>query len=222
MKWKKLLQNNSCIYALYIDFAKAFDVVAHDKLLLKVFNCGIRGNLLKWIADFLSERILSVISHNSLSRTRTVSSGVLQGSVFGVTLFSVFINDLPAAVGDDVDTDLFADDTKVYSNCLDKLKLAIVRIIEWCSQWGMRLAPEKSQLIMIRRRRLAAGQESVDVDGSTILSTTTLRDLGVEVSDDLEPEAHILQITKKAQRICNLLFRILRTKNIHIYIKRLS
>ena len=36
---------------IYLDFAKAFDKVPHSKLLWKVFNSGINGNILTWIAS---------------------------------------------------------------------------------------------------------------------------------------------------------------------------
>ena len=38
---------------ILLDFSKAFDKVAHEKLLLKLHHYGIRGDTLKWIKDFL-------------------------------------------------------------------------------------------------------------------------------------------------------------------------
>ena len=42
----------------YIDFAKAFDCVSHEKLMLKLSRpmYGINGNLLLWIKNFLQGR----------------------------------------------------------------------------------------------------------------------------------------------------------------------
>jgi hypothetical protein len=59
----------------------------------------------------------------------------------------------------------------------------------------------------------------LDVNGSIIQCTESLRDLGIEVTDNLEPSRHIHDITKKALRICNLIFRILKTKDVKIYTK---
>ena len=39
---------------VYIDFAKAFDSVLHQKLLLKVESYGFHSHLLAWIKSFLS------------------------------------------------------------------------------------------------------------------------------------------------------------------------
>ena len=38
---------------IYLDFAKAFDRVSHQRLLTKLYNIDIRGNLMNWIKDFL-------------------------------------------------------------------------------------------------------------------------------------------------------------------------
>ena len=42
---------------IYIDFCKAFDKVPHKRLLAKIERYdGIKGNVLGWIKEFLSER----------------------------------------------------------------------------------------------------------------------------------------------------------------------
>ena len=41
---------------ILLDFSKAFDKVAHEKLILKLHQYGIRGDTLNWIKDFLDNR----------------------------------------------------------------------------------------------------------------------------------------------------------------------
>ena len=45
---------------ILLDFSKAFDKVAHEKL-LKLHHYGIRGDTLKWIKDFLNNRKQAVV-----------------------------------------------------------------------------------------------------------------------------------------------------------------
>ena len=42
---------------VFLDFAKAFDKVPHQRLLTKLASFGIGGSLLKWIGDWLFDRM---------------------------------------------------------------------------------------------------------------------------------------------------------------------
>jgi len=51
--WTVAINSGNGVTAAYIDFAKAFDSVSHQKLLYKLQNYGISGNLLNWIKNFV-------------------------------------------------------------------------------------------------------------------------------------------------------------------------
>ena len=46
---------------LVLDFAKAFDTVAHERLLAKIHSYGIIGSLYKWIESFLKGQTQRVV-----------------------------------------------------------------------------------------------------------------------------------------------------------------
>jgi len=41
---------------IYINFSKAFDVMQHDKLFVKLQAIGIGGKILEWIENLFNER----------------------------------------------------------------------------------------------------------------------------------------------------------------------
>ena len=50
------IENGIPVDVVLLDFAKAFDTVAHKRLLLKLKAYGIDGLVLKWIESFLTKR----------------------------------------------------------------------------------------------------------------------------------------------------------------------
>ena len=97
---------------MFLDCAKAFDSVLHERLLQKLEQYGIAGSLLTWFRNFLVGRQQRVLVQGSCSSWTSVKSGVPQGTILGPILFLIYINDLPDDITSKIK--LFADDTKVY------------------------------------------------------------------------------------------------------------
>ena len=70
---------------ILLNFRKAFDKVAHEKIFLKLHHYGIRRDTLK-IKDFLDNRKQAAIISGINSDKISISSGVQQGSVLGPIL----------------------------------------------------------------------------------------------------------------------------------------
>ena len=52
----QLIEEKEPVDIIYLDFKKAFDSVPHYRLLSKLEAYGIKGNIVKWIKDFLIGR----------------------------------------------------------------------------------------------------------------------------------------------------------------------
>ena len=48
-----MIETGEAFDIIYTDFAKAFDSVAHVRLLHKLESIGIKGDLLNWVKSFL-------------------------------------------------------------------------------------------------------------------------------------------------------------------------
>ena len=74
------------------DFSKAFDCVDHTLAIQRLYELGVRSEILPWIANFLTARRQRVQYHSALSEWKTLSCGVPQGTKFGPITFIGVIN----------------------------------------------------------------------------------------------------------------------------------
>ena len=191
----------------YLDCRKAFDTVPHKRLLLKLKAYGIRGKLLSWIEDFLSDRTQVVEIRGEISESLAVTSGVPQGSVLGPVLFLVYINDLVNNL--ECFTLLFADDAKIYREIkseedIKAMERDLIRLQEWSAKWLLTFNVDKCATLHIGHRN---PNVEYQMNGETIKSSDVEKDLGVYVSKDLKQSHHIGTVVKKANRMVGLIKR---------------
>ena len=79
---------------------------------IKLECCGISGNLLSLISNFLTNQEQRVVLNGKNSEWKRISAGVPEGSVLGPLFFLVYINDLVENINSDVK--LFAEDTSLF------------------------------------------------------------------------------------------------------------
>ena len=81
------------ILAAMIDFKKAFNRQNHAILITKLGDMGVPGWLLRIVVGFLEERELEVTYKGEKSGSKKLPGGGPQGTVLGMFLFLVLIND---------------------------------------------------------------------------------------------------------------------------------
>ena len=110
-----MLDSNSSVDMVYLDFSKAFDKVYHGIFLHKLRAVGITGNIGIWLFHFLTDRShLFCTIVWGFSEDHPVLSSVPQGTVLDTLLFLIIISDIDKDVSASKLVS-FADDTKLYS-----------------------------------------------------------------------------------------------------------
>jgi hypothetical protein len=135
------------VRALFLDISKAFDKVWYEGLLFKLERNGIKGNLLRLIRDYLSNRKQRVVLNGQASGWEVLHSGVPQGSVLGPLLFLIYINDLTDIINSNMK--LFADDSSLFARVRNRIAATHSQLVGdldtitvWAHQWKMKFNPD--------------------------------------------------------------------------------
>ena len=179
---------------IYFDFWKAFDRVSHQRLLTKLYNIGIRGNLMNWIRDFLKGREQRVVVNNEFSYRASVVSGIPQGSVLGPALFTIFINDFPNDITSKVK--FFADDTKLYNSAHHLIHEDLNHLLQWSIKWLLPFNIEKCKVLHYGKVNPTNDYMMNDI---SVLSDSSIKDLGITFQDTLTFDEHISKITANSR-----------------------
>ena len=212
----RALNRSGATRAVALDISKAFDRVWHAGLLHKLKSYGISGQIFGLISSFLSNRQLRVVLGGKSSQEYPVNAGVPQGSIFGLTLFLLYINDLP----DDVicNIAIYADDTTLYSKCnqasdlWQQLELAselesdLRDTVDWGKKWHVDLNAGKTQLVSFDRSK-NTGAIDVKMDGSILAEKTSFKMLGLIFSSKLDWGSYIVPVARTASKKIGALIR---------------
>ena len=129
--------NNKAVDLVHLDFQKAFDQVPHKRLMLKLNPHGIQGDAARLIRNWLAGCRQRVCINQSYSNWAPVTSGVPQGSVLGLLLFLIYINDLDINIVSKMFK--FADNTKLCRRARNpddimELQEDINKLVEWANK----------------------------------------------------------------------------------------
>ena len=93
----------------------------------------------KWFENYLTDRIQRVPIQGGSSDWVSVNAGVPQGSILGLLLFLLYINDIVHEINSSIR--LFADNTSIYiivdfpDSAAQILNIDLERIAYWAAKW---------------------------------------------------------------------------------------
>ena len=83
------LQFNPFVVVISLDFSKAFDTIRHSTLLPKLAELDLPTPVYNWLMDFFSGHSHHTMFSGDVSRTRSITASIIQGSSIGPAAYTV-------------------------------------------------------------------------------------------------------------------------------------
>ena len=204
--WTKSYDEGMQTDVIYLDFRKAFDTVPVQRLVFKLEKLGVRGRLLTWVEDFLTNRKSCCSVGGERSSWFDVGSGVPQGTVLGPILFLVYINDLPENICSKIK--LFADDAKLYRKMNDMeddhniLQKDLNSYCGWNEEWLLQPSKEKCEVLHVGNKR---DGEPYIMDEYVLKEVSKVRDLGVTITSNLKSSDQVSKSIENSSRVLGMI-----------------
>ena len=114
-EWHKELESRKRVACVFFDIKKALDRVPPNALLNKIYHLKVPTIILCWLISYLTNSFQRVVFKGCSSTQLPVRSGVPQGSILGLLLFLLYINDISDVhLSPGTKLFLFADDILLF------------------------------------------------------------------------------------------------------------
>ncbi len=138
-----------------LDLSAAFHTIDHDILIDRLLiETGIQGQASRWFRSYLSNHYHFVYLNRESSQLSPVKYGVLQGSVLGPLLFSIYMLPLGTIIRKyGISFHCWADNTQLYistrpdeTSKLSKLKESVQNVKDWMTNNFLLLNCDKTDI----------------------------------------------------------------------------
>ncbi|XP_037790925.1 uncharacterized protein LOC119586288 [Penaeus monodon] len=203
--WSQALDDGQDTYVIAPDIAGAYDRVWHRGIISKLMSFGISEELLDLLQNYLHGRSLSLEVNGHSSTECPIRASVPQGSVLGPLLWNVFFNYIlqlipeASAYADDC-TMSFMSKRDDHQRTIARINQTLQSLVAWSRRWQVTLAPEKTQAMLISRRRDLAPLPAPNIllDRKRLSLQDSIKTLGVEFDSGLTYTRHVQQVAKTA------------------------
>lgn len=194
--------------AVFLDIQKAYDMVWRKGVIIKMKKMGLTGKVVRWVNNFLTDRVIQVKINGLLSDKLIVENGVPQGSVISPLLFNIAVSDIPDQVSD-VKISQYADDIAIWKThknipfAIQKVQKSLNKIIAWCNQWGFQLSVPKTVAMLFSKKR--SKPMHLKMNDSVVVFQKSTKFLGLFFDEKLSWCTHFHYIIDRCKPRINLL-----------------
>ena len=170
---------------------------------------GIRGQLLVWLDDYLTNRTGTIQFQGRKSKTNHMTNGTPQGSSLSPTLFNMVINRLlQLDLGSKVQMIAYADDLAIHAGSIGEDKIyeqmtnALKKIETKAVQLGLKFSPDKCEVLWYRSNN---PDWNFKIAGERIPWRASVKYLGVIIDKRLNFRKQVDYVRQKTYKKMNLL-----------------
>ena len=205
-KYKKL---KVPVYAVFVDFRKAFDSVCREALFFKIAKLGIKGKIFNTLLHMYSNSTGQIKLAGRVSNRFDINKGTEQGHPLSPDLFKVYIKDLsdgfdspncPKLMDQIISHLLWADDLILLALDTKTLQRQLDCLNEFCKDWGVEINVSKTKLLIFHRDMLSHLPTNLHIGGNTLEHVDSYCYLGIEIHYTGNFAVAKSELKKKAMR----------------------
>ena len=207
-KYKKI---KKLVYAVFVDFKKAFDSVCRQALFYKMTQHGITGKLYKVLRDMYSNSFAYIKLSGHLSKRFRISKRTEHGHPLSPDLFKIFLSDLskllefsncPELSKTQISHLLWADDLIMLSLSPETCQAQLDILGKFCEDWGIEVNEMKTQVMIFgqNKNQLLSNNVSFKLQNKALKIVDTNCYLGIVWTDSGELRTAQSTMKTKAMR----------------------
>lgn len=194
---------------LALDLKGAFNALLPAKVLEDLEACNVPERLYNFISHMITSRKL--IFGKPGNDPHLCGTGVPQGGVLSPTLFNFALRKINYFLPEGIKVLQYADDILLYcrfneiKEAVKLLEKAVADLRPWFLSYGLKLAPKKTQLCILERRRKNHAEVSIRIDEDIVWAASSMLYLGVMLDSRLTWRKHVDYIVGKSLVAVNIM-----------------
>ncbi len=198
------LQSKQDIFACFVDFRKAFDLLDRDMMLFRFLEYGIDGKFYNVIKGIYHRAQCAVRINGFMTDWFSSTQGTKQGDNLSPNCFSMYLNPLLSELkasgsGVSIDNDkvsvlAYADDLVLLAESSQDLQRLIDILQSWCYRWRLSVNIDKTKIMHFREKVTPLTNYVFKYDSLPIECVSEYKYLGILLDEhmDFQKTANLL------------------------------
>jgi len=195
---------NFTAVAVFLDLEKAFELANPISILNALVTKGLKGKLLTWTTDYLTDRKAKTRYQGKLSNIFTFENGTPQGSILSPYLFNCLMEiTFTTPKNSKSEIILYADDVCII-NTIKPLNIntTLKHIVANCHLQGLKISDTKTKVMSFGKR---PGRHDFSLNKKLLQKEKSLKYLGLTIDNKLTFVEHANDLKKRIEKKLNLM-----------------